>query len=98
VAAVAEELPRLSPDQPEEYVRAAAFLARCLPPLAGDAPLPRESRDTYERRAVELLQQAIQKGYQGPALEGPWFAPLGHRPDFQQLRDEARQQRRRVAG
>jgi hypothetical protein len=84
-----EELLRLCPDQPKEYVIAAALLAGCLPPRAGDAPLPEEPKAAYER-PVKLLQEAIRKGYRGPALEDASFAPLRHRPDFQQLRDQAR--------
>jgi serine/threonine protein kinase/tetratricopeptide (TPR) repeat protein len=90
-AAAAEELPRLVPDAPGEYVRAAGFLARCVSPANGDERLPegqrREVAQAYARRAVELLREAVSRGYKDVnALKRlPEYEPLRGREDFQKL-------------
>jgi tetratricopeptide (TPR) repeat protein/predicted Ser/Thr protein kinase len=66
-AKTAAELPRLLPDNPREYVLAASFLARCVPLATQDSALPAEQRpdlaEKYASEAVDLLRQAVLRGY-----------------------------------
>jgi serine/threonine-protein kinase len=55
-ATVAEELPRLMPDDPRETVRAAAFLGQCAT-LAG----PGRDGEAYAKKAVELIRAAVDR-------------------------------------
>jgi serine/threonine-protein kinase len=83
-AAAAEQLPKLYADDVNEYVRAAILVARCVPPAKQDAGAV--AADKYARRAVQLLEEAVQRGYKdGEALNNPWFAPLAGRDDFKKL-------------
>ena len=82
VAAAAEQLPRVSPNDRVEYLRAAQFLAKCVL-LAGTDPVLKEM---YGRRAVEMLRQAFARGFkEARELQAPAFDPLRHREDFKKL-------------
>jgi serine/threonine protein kinase/Tfp pilus assembly protein PilF len=87
----AEELPRILPDGWEEYHRAAGYLARCVP-LAAKDPMPaaetsKELAQSYANRAVQLLREAIQKGWKDAAhaRKDPHLDPLREREDFKKL-------------
>jgi tetratricopeptide (TPR) repeat protein len=103
VAPVAERLPRLCADRPEEGVVAAGFLARCLPALARDDRLTAARRQELAadctRRAMTLLREAVRQGYRNAnALRDPAFDALRPLPEFRQLLDELRQQQEHAAG
>jgi serine/threonine-protein kinase len=93
-AAAAEELPRLFTDVPVEHVRAAEFLARCVPVAERDGGLPEARRQEvargYARRAVELLRAAAARGFKevGRLKELPVYEPLRGRDDFKKLLQE----------
>jgi tetratricopeptide (TPR) repeat protein len=81
-ARTAEQLPRVFPDQWEEYHRAAGYLAQCV--ALTDSPAQKEA---YADRAMQLLHTAVVKGYRPGAnlTTDARFAVLRSRPDFQQL-------------
>jgi tetratricopeptide (TPR) repeat protein len=85
-ADAAEELPRLFPDDPLEYLRAAGFLADCARRTSA-APEGGAAGDTYLRRALALLQQAAQRQVlrDPKALRIKELAPLWPRTEFQEL-------------
>jgi tetratricopeptide (TPR) repeat protein len=90
-AKIAQELPRVVPDQATEYLRAVAFLAKCVELATKDERLaPADRRLGAERhggKAAAILFQGIQAGYiRDPAvLDQADFRPLMDRPDFQRL-------------
>ena len=55
-------MPRIYPNGPEEYERAANFLLHCAPLAEKDARLPQTERknlaQAYVHRAMKLLQEA----------------------------------------
>jgi len=85
------ELPRLLPDDWEEYHRAATLLARAIPLAATDMSLTEQKRselaEAYAVRAVQVLRQAIAKGLKdaGRLQEPQLFQTLSSREDFQRL-------------
>lgn len=87
-AEAAEQLPILFPEEPSEYARAAGFLARCIELVDEDDV---EQRDAYGKRSVELLRQAVEKGFgdleqlKKSKEDGGKFYTLKNRADFQQL-------------
>jgi serine/threonine-protein kinase len=85
-AAAAEELPRTLPDDAQEYLRAAGFLAECAR-LAATAANGAPREDAYLQRAVALLRQAAQKRLlrDPKALQIKELAPLRMRAEFQEL-------------
>jgi serine/threonine-protein kinase len=90
----AQELPRLYPDRPNEYVVAAETLAQAIPLAVGDLRLtPKERQEIeeqYARAAIHMLQQAVQRGF-GGARELktlPAYKPLHIRQDFKKLVEE----------
>jgi len=93
-AKAALELPRLVPDQATEYLRAAAFLARCVELATKDERLTvadRERRaEEYGGEAAAVLRQGVQAGHiSDPALlDQAGFRALIDRPDFQRIRSE----------
>jgi serine/threonine-protein kinase len=95
-ARAALELPRLIPDQPIEYARAAEFLARCVELATEDAHLAESDRgrcaEEYGGRAVALLRQGFQAGLlKAPSLlDKPELRVLRDRQDFQRLRSDWR--------
>ena len=92
-ASAVEELPRLAPDELQEYLRAAAFLARCVALAAEDTKLPEARREalgqTYARRGVELLRQAYDRKllHDGRELQRHDYDSLRERDDFKELRE-----------
>jgi hypothetical protein len=75
----------------DEYVRAALFLARCVPLAEQDARLPDGKRKklakTYADKAMKRLREAVDRGYKNvPQLQkDKTFDPLRDREDFQKL-------------
>jgi hypothetical protein len=90
-AQAAAKLPELYPAGWLEYHRAAGFLARCVPLAEKDAKLTEEKRKelarTYGLRAVELLSEAISKGYKNAKKlkDDAHFDSLRMRDDFKRL-------------
>ncbi|MBL8798334.1 MAG: protein kinase [Planctomycetia bacterium] len=90
-AKLAVELPKLNPDSAEEYRRAAIILTRCSLMVRLDLKLPMKERqqlsDGYAAQAVQMLRQAVQKGWMDPVQlkTGKVFEPLRSREDFQKL-------------
>jgi serine/threonine-protein kinase len=84
-ADAAEELTRIMPDAPDEWLRSAIFLVECAS-AAGD----KASSESFARRAVRQLHLAIERGLiNNPAsLDVKEFRPIQDRQDFQNLREE----------
>jgi tetratricopeptide (TPR) repeat protein len=88
---VAENLRALRRSSGHGDYEAARVLSRCIPLANKDAGLSSAQRQElttdYARRAVEYLRLAMKKGRADGTTWGadPAFAPLGSRPDFQQL-------------
>jgi eukaryotic-like serine/threonine-protein kinase len=93
-AQAAAELPLLAPEDCQSYYRAACLLARCASVAAKDPTIPEYKRQelcrAYADQAVQLLGQAIGKGYQDlTALrKDPDLDVLRPRADFQRLLSE----------
>ena len=91
-ADAAVELPRIVPDGPREYLRAAAFLAQCATAAASDPKLPNSDRparaEAHARRATGLLRQGVIEGWiKDPhELEIKDLAPLWPFDDFKALK------------
>jgi serine/threonine-protein kinase len=91
-ADAAAELPRIVPDGPREYVRAAAFLAKCATAAASDPKLSDSDRpvqaEVYARRAAGLLRQGAIEGWiKNPHdLEIKDLAPLWPFNDFKEVK------------
>jgi serine/threonine-protein kinase len=85
-ASAAEELPRIFPDDAQEHLRAAGFLAECAR-LAAAAPDGGPREDAYLRRAIALLRQAAAKHLlrDPKVLRIKELAPLRPRAEFQEL-------------
>jgi tetratricopeptide (TPR) repeat protein len=93
VAVVAEEFPKLFPDDYAEYRLGAEFLTRCEMLATRDSRLSKAERqqvaDQYGRAAVKLLRQAMQKGFKKPDyLKQPFYDSLRQRDDFKELQQE----------
>jgi serine/threonine-protein kinase len=88
-AAAAEKLPGILPDDAQEYLRAAGFLAECAR-LAAARPDGGPSEDTYLRRAIAFLRQAAAKRLlrDPEVLRIKELAPLRPRAEFQELERE----------
>jgi hypothetical protein len=90
-AATAGELSRLGWSPADNACAAACMLSLCVPVAKKDARLPEARRQelarSYGDRAVEMLRQAVAKGYKDAARLGkdPALEPLRSRPDFQKL-------------
>jgi tetratricopeptide (TPR) repeat protein len=83
-AQAAEQLPKLYPDDSSEYYRAATLVARCVAPAKQDAGAT--ASEKYARRAVALLEEAVQHGYTDVTkLNAPELAAIAERPDFKKL-------------
>ena len=91
IAALAEQLIETPAADLTAYRTAAAALTRCLARTASDESLPPEVREeraeTQGRRAVEILQKALDRGLlRSPdPLKDEEFVPLRTRPDFIEL-------------
>ncbi len=84
-ADAAEELTRIMPDAPDEWLRSAIFLVECAS-AAGD----KASSESFARRAVRQLHLAIERGLiSNPTLlDVKELRPIQNRQDFQNLREE----------
>ena len=81
LASAAEELPRLAPEDPDQYTMAAWNLAEAADLASNDSKLSpsqqKERSRAYARRAVELLREAVRRGFDNAEiLEAPDFDPL----------------------
>jgi serine/threonine protein kinase/tetratricopeptide (TPR) repeat protein len=91
LAKIAEEFPRVFPDEQDEWFRAAWYLSRCVTEVQKDDNLPEHRRtqiaQRYAEQAVEMLRQSIVKGNKNVSRlkSEPVFAPLRPREDFQKL-------------
>jgi hypothetical protein len=79
-AQAALELPRLLPQEPDSYIRAALLLARC-------AGASKDQAHDYGGEAVQLLKNAVEKGliHDAKQLDPSRFSILKHRDDFKEL-------------
>jgi serine/threonine protein kinase/Tfp pilus assembly protein PilF len=90
-AATAEEMARLGWNPAADSYNAACALALCVPCAEKDAKLAAAERQkqarAYADRALELLRQAIAKGYRDVAhlKKDPDLDPLRPREEFQKL-------------
>jgi hypothetical protein len=90
-ATMAEEAARLGQEDWKLILPAVRILAGCMPLAEKDNRLPEAERrsvaEAYGGRAVRLLQQAVEKGYQDAAAlqKATDFGPLRQRADFQKL-------------
>jgi serine/threonine-protein kinase len=90
-ADAAVELPRIAPDAPQEYLRAAAFLVECAAAAGADPTLTEPDRparaESYALRAIDQLRQAVDlRLLDDPAsLQVKELTPLRSREDFQEL-------------
>jgi serine/threonine-protein kinase len=84
-AQAAEQLPKLNPNVANEYFLAATVVARCVPLARQDAGAA--AADKYAQRAVQLLEDAVQHGYQDASAlrNGTWFGEIANRADFKKL-------------
>jgi tetratricopeptide (TPR) repeat protein len=91
--AAADALP-FFPDSARDLYNSACYLARCVPLAEEDAKLAEEKRkelaQTYADRAVDLLRQALQKGFRDAAQlkKDTDLDPLRSREDFKKLLSE----------
>jgi tetratricopeptide (TPR) repeat protein len=85
-AAAALELPRILPDDVQEHLRAAGFLAECAR-LAATTPASKLGEDVYLERAIAVLRQAAAKRLlRDPnMLRIKELAPLRSRAEFREL-------------
>jgi serine/threonine protein kinase len=87
----ASEQPRLLPETWTGYRSAASILASCTEAAAKDVRLPEEKRketaQAYAGQAVEMLRQAVARGYADvdSLNKESAFAPLRSREDFKKL-------------
>ena len=81
VTQAALELPRLRPLDPDSYLNAAYFLARC-------ATASKDQGRDYGGQAVQLLKKGVEKGLFGDAkqLNSRKLDLLKDRDDFKELR------------
>ncbi len=94
LARTAADLPRLSPESWQEQHKAARFFAQAATLVQADDKLTQEQRNslakTYADRTVQLLQQAVQKGFNNRQLleTDPRFDPVRSRDDFRKLLEQ----------
>ncbi len=92
LAEEAKHLAEIAPERPEGHLAAAAYLSRCADLASRDPalaePARRERESAYARDAIAALRRAFDGDRGDPkALDGPDFAPLKGRPEFDKLRD-----------
>jgi hypothetical protein len=74
-----------------DFYRAARYVSRCVPLAEADTQLPeakrRELAEKHATRAVELLREAIAKGYEDASdlKQNQDLDPLRQRDDFKKL-------------
>ncbi|HKM51811.1 MAG TPA: tetratricopeptide repeat protein, partial [Isosphaeraceae bacterium] len=80
-AKAAEDLPRLVPEDPKSYYNAATLLTKCL-------NASKDEGQDYGRRAVGVLQKAVENGLikEAKQLDFKEFRELKERDDFRRLR------------
>lgn len=87
----AEQLPIREPEGWVNHLRAAIFLAKCIPFAQQDATLPPAERDktaqAYLERSAYWLLQARARGYDklDEIRQAEAFAPVRERPDIRKL-------------
>jgi hypothetical protein len=90
-AAAIQERAKLSAESGPELYAAARDLAKCIPLVGKDqgslTPEEEAERNAYAEQAVQLLQQAIAKGFKDLSRlsKDTALAPLRDREDFQKL-------------
>lgn len=93
-AKAAEDLAGLLPESPLASRRAACFMARCARAAERDPSIYGADRETlvqdYTQRAMELLEEAVQKGYQdlGDLRVNPAYDSLRPLEKFQRILKE----------
>jgi tetratricopeptide (TPR) repeat protein len=85
-AGAATSLSQVFPNQGEGYYFAAGFLARCAGLARSDLSAVGER---YAAQALDMLRQALKCGYR-INFDADFLVSLKERPDFQQLRAQAR--------
>jgi len=80
-AKAAEDLPRLVPEDPKSYYNTATLLTKCL-------NASKDQGQDYGRRAVGVLQKAVENGLikEAKQLDFKEFRELKERDDFRRLR------------
>jgi tetratricopeptide (TPR) repeat protein len=84
----AAEIASISEDSAGDSLRAASFVARCVPLAAGDLQLAESRRaeraEGYAERAIALLREAVKKGHRDAEAvrNDRGFDSLRARPDF----------------
>jgi tetratricopeptide (TPR) repeat protein len=82
----AVQLPRLTPEEWQQYLAATRILSRCVPLAEEDAHLSADQRrvavEAYERQARAFLPQALERGRSDPEAENDlaWFLATGPDP------------------
>jgi tetratricopeptide (TPR) repeat protein len=95
-AALALERKKVLPEDPKQLFTVACDLAQCIPLVGRDKAMLTASEQAERRRyagqAVEVLRQALRKGYKdGARLKTcPELAPLREDADFRRLLAEAK--------
>jgi tetratricopeptide (TPR) repeat protein len=90
-AEAADDLARIAFDPANDTYNAACFLSLCVPLARNDAKLPDAKREelarSYGIRAMEMLRQALAKGYKDAAhmKNDSDLNPLRSRDDFKKL-------------
>jgi serine/threonine-protein kinase len=85
------DLTRLYPNSGPKHREAAGFVARCIPLAGKDDRLSETERlataQSYTGQALQLLRDAVQKGYKDAAglRNDPHLAPLRSNDEFQRL-------------
>jgi serine/threonine-protein kinase len=93
-AETAEQLAYLGYDPLKDIYPAACYLARCVPLAEADGRLPealcREQAKAYAERAMQLLHEAVQHGFEAAAdlKKNTDLDPLRGRKDFKKLLQE----------
>ena len=97
----ASELATSFPDNAEDTFSAGCSLARCMPLLGKDSGFSKEKSkqavDLYGKRALELLRQALDRGFRDSAQlkKEPNLEPLRSNSDFQRLLAEVNESKRK---
>jgi hypothetical protein len=87
----AGEMARLFPDRQPDRRDAGWFLARCVVLAEKDSKLSEDERrrlaQSYADRAVQLVREAVQKGYKNfkNLRTNPGYSSLQNRADFRKL-------------
>jgi hypothetical protein len=96
VADLVDRLPEVLPverteERREEYLRAAQFVAMCVPAALKDdrlsEPQRKEIAEQYARKTLRLVREAMKLGFRDvkELKQAPEYEPLRMREDFQDL-------------